>query len=777
PTLYVDGVAVPATYDPVTGTLTPNSPLADGPHSITYTLTNGLGTESPASPALVLTVDATPPPAGTLTLSNFTDSGTFSNDFVSNDNTFDLAVAGVEAGATVTYEVSTNGGGTWSPTTSTQSALADGSYQFRVVLTDAAGNSSTSNTVSVTVDTVAPAAPTVATVTTLTGTAEPNSVINLYNAGGTLIHTTTANGSGNWSVPSAVTAMPGPDAATVGTVTDNATFRLSSVYAVGSANVGGTTYVIGASLENGISAFRLQADGSLTQTGLPASANQGPLADVGGLETLATITTTSGDTFVYVGGGLTGVRWFELGADGSLTPGGYQGNASGSHLFDMEAMTTLTVNGVDYLVTSAISGTTGVDLWQINPTTGALTFRGGVLDNATLFIDDLRGMDVARLATGEQYIVASGGNGGVSVFRVDPITQTLVNTFNVADNATLRVNLVDFVTTYTTHGGTFAYVGGQDGGFSVFRVNADGTLTNIQNFVSGNYVDVNGTSQTVTLTDLRGADVSEVNSTLVVGSNGSATNYYFRIDRDTGLVTFSDRQTGVPGLQAVNATEEGNIITGHSSSLTASVITGGEAFEGSLTATDLAGNVSGATTLGAGGVSGFSAMFAGASQALLADESDATTSAALPMGGSDPLYRDTGGDMFSLFDAPADRLLYDGLDRYEPMMFGVTGGAGGFGGFGGLADSGRGQLGDITELLTGFPADGVRSLPFVDGALSGHVDTAVASVLPASMVPPVFGGSGGGSGGGLSTIHATTLTDPGAMMEAELFMVRHQAGA
>ncbi|MBK9574073.1 MAG: hypothetical protein IPO43_15760 [Rhodoferax sp.] len=35
PTLYVDGVEVPATYDPVTGTLTPNAPLAEGAHALT----------------------------------------------------------------------------------------------------------------------------------------------------------------------------------------------------------------------------------------------------------------------------------------------------------------------------------------------------------------------------------------------------------------------------------------------------------------------------------------------------------------------------------------------------------------------------------------------------------------------------------------------------------------------------------------------------------------------------------------------------------------------
>ncbi|MFH4214295.1 Ig-like domain-containing protein, partial [Acinetobacter baumannii] len=55
PTLYVDGEKVAASYDPVTGTLTPTTPLADGSHQLTYTLTDAAGNESVQSPALLLT--------------------------------------------------------------------------------------------------------------------------------------------------------------------------------------------------------------------------------------------------------------------------------------------------------------------------------------------------------------------------------------------------------------------------------------------------------------------------------------------------------------------------------------------------------------------------------------------------------------------------------------------------------------------------------------------------------------------------------------------------
>ncbi|WP_228200934.1 Ig-like domain-containing protein, partial [Acinetobacter baumannii] len=61
PTLYVDGEKVAASYDPVTGTLTPTTPLADGSHQLTYTLTDAAGNESAQSPALTVTVDTLAP--------------------------------------------------------------------------------------------------------------------------------------------------------------------------------------------------------------------------------------------------------------------------------------------------------------------------------------------------------------------------------------------------------------------------------------------------------------------------------------------------------------------------------------------------------------------------------------------------------------------------------------------------------------------------------------------------------------------------------------------
>jgi len=160
PSLYVDGVKVPATYDPVTGMLTPTTPLADGAHSITTTLTDAAGNESPQSAALPLTVDTAAPaaPTGvTVTDDVAPVTGAIAANGASNDNkpTFAGAAGSAEAGSTITVMDGATvlgtavvaADGSWSVTPTT--ALADG--------TDAAGNvSPVSPALALTVDTVAP---------------------------------------------------------------------------------------------------------------------------------------------------------------------------------------------------------------------------------------------------------------------------------------------------------------------------------------------------------------------------------------------------------------------------------------------------------------------------------------------------------------------------------------------------------------------------------------------------------------------------------------------
>ncbi|MDP4292991.1 Ig-like domain-containing protein, partial [Acinetobacter baumannii] len=103
-------------------------------------------------------VDTTTPQAGELTLSDLNDTGVSVTDQITQDKNFNLKLEGQETGSRVTYLVSTDEGKTWQETTVVQKDLTDGVYQYKAVVTDAAGNTSETAVQKVVVDTTAPQA-------------------------------------------------------------------------------------------------------------------------------------------------------------------------------------------------------------------------------------------------------------------------------------------------------------------------------------------------------------------------------------------------------------------------------------------------------------------------------------------------------------------------------------------------------------------------------------------------------------------------------------------
>src|SRR5439155_23428329 len=82
--------------------------------------------------------------AGTLSFAagTLTDTGSSQSPAITQDGTFDLSLSGDTDtnGVSVAYQVSTDGI-TWSPTTVSQTTLADGENRLRAVGTEAAANS------------------------------------------------------------------------------------------------------------------------------------------------------------------------------------------------------------------------------------------------------------------------------------------------------------------------------------------------------------------------------------------------------------------------------------------------------------------------------------------------------------------------------------------------------------------------------------------------------------------------------------------------------------
>jgi hypothetical protein len=163
--LYVNNILTAATYDPVTGKLTPDSGLSDGLKSITYTLTDDAGNESGKSPAISVTIDTALP---TVALTSYTDDvgniiNTVSTVSVTDDKKPGLNIGYDLVETTTLYIDNISTAATYNPNAGTLTpiaALNDGTYSFCYTLTDAAGNTSLpSPTLTITIDTVAPTNP------------------------------------------------------------------------------------------------------------------------------------------------------------------------------------------------------------------------------------------------------------------------------------------------------------------------------------------------------------------------------------------------------------------------------------------------------------------------------------------------------------------------------------------------------------------------------------------------------------------------------------------
>ncbi|HCJ6427298.1 TPA: Ig-like domain repeat protein [Acinetobacter baumannii] len=131
--------------------------LTDGVYQYKAVVTDAAGNTSETAVQKVV-VDTTTPHSGELTLSDLNDTGVSVTDQITQDKNFNLKLEGQETGSRVTYLVSTDEGKTWQETTVAQKDLTDGVYQYKAVVTDAAGNTSETAVQKVVVDTTTPQA-------------------------------------------------------------------------------------------------------------------------------------------------------------------------------------------------------------------------------------------------------------------------------------------------------------------------------------------------------------------------------------------------------------------------------------------------------------------------------------------------------------------------------------------------------------------------------------------------------------------------------------------
>ncbi|MGD9618049.1 MAG: hypothetical protein AB7H90_16785 [Alphaproteobacteria bacterium] len=258
------------------------------------------------------------------------------------------------------------------------------------------------------------------------------------------------------------------------TIGDTGTTALNGAYNLISATISGQTYLyVNSIIDNGISVFRVEADGKLTfvdsvfdDIALELERSEGKMS----------VATIGGKSYLLATGYYDlGFSIFSIGADGRLTS---------VQNVDDQTNTDFTLSGAGDVAVGSTGGHTfafvagysdhGISSFEIAPN-GALTFRSSVTDNATLELTWVRALATARIGS-TLFLFAGGDENGISVFSIDSQGQ-FDNVFNLADGATLGLFHIQSLSTFEIGGRTFLAVSSQESALSYFDVAADGSLT------------------------------------------------------------------------------------------------------------------------------------------------------------------------------------------------------------------------------------------------------------------------------------------------------------
>ncbi|TLU61264.1 BapA prefix-like domain-containing protein [Enterobacter sp. MF024] len=228
--IRVDGVEVGTAQVGNGGewSFTPATALEDGPHDIRVVAKDAAGNSSAESGAFTLTVDTTAPEVPVITRVE-DNTGSVQGDVTNNVPTDETrpvihgtgpanSQISLYEGTTLLGTVTTNGDGVWSLQLATP--LVNGTHAIVATVTDAVGNTSTSESFNLVVDTLAPGTPALPTITvnpdggeqqplspggstrdttpTLSGTGTEGDVVTIYN-GTTPIGETTVQPDGTWT--------------------------------------------------------------------------------------------------------------------------------------------------------------------------------------------------------------------------------------------------------------------------------------------------------------------------------------------------------------------------------------------------------------------------------------------------------------------------------------------------------------------------------------------------------------------------------------------------
>ncbi|WP_175429714.1 Ig-like domain-containing protein [Azospirillum argentinense] len=513
-----------ATATPTSGSLSLN---ANGTNAVSATATDAAGNVSTAG-TQTLTIDTTLPDAPTVTSAALSNSTTPTLTGTAEANaTVTVTVGGA------TYTTTASGTGAWSvnlatatPASGSLSLNANGTNAVSATATDAAGNTSTAGTQTLTIDTTAPNVPTVttalsnSTTPTLTGAAETGSTVTVTIGGAT--YTTTAT-NGSWSLNLA-TATP-----TAGTLRLNANgsnpVSATATDAAGNTSTAGTqTLTIDTTLPDAptVTSAALSNSTTPTLTGT-AEANATVTVTVGGATytttasgtgawsvNLATATPTSGSLSLNPNG-TNAVSATATDASGNVSAPGTQtltvdttaptaptvstalSNSTTPTLTgaaETGSTVTVTVGGATY-TTTATNGSWSLNLATATPTSGSLSLNANGSNPVSATATDAAG-NTSAPGTQSLTIDTTAPNAPTvtSATLTNSATPTLTGTAETGSTVTVTIGGATYTTT-ATNGSWSLNLATATPTSGTLSLNANGT-----NAVSATATDAAGNTST-----------------------------------------------------------------------------------------------------------------------------------------------------------------------------------------------------------------------------------------------------------------------------------------
>lgn len=219
----------------------------------------------------------------------------------------------------------------------------------------------------------------------------------------------------------------------VDAVSDSLTNELKRPRDVANAEIDGGTFAFIAGFDDdGISSFRVAADGALT---FAANLRDGADASLNGVTALAVLERGE-KTWLYAGSTLEGsITVISADADGAMTPMQVIRDQGMRRISSLTDLLVVTSGGVDFVVGAGF-GDNGVGAFFVDPLTGMLTDAGQFGDREDTFLAGVLSLSAFEV-DGVAYIaVSSAVEDGVTVLRLEP-DGTLAHVASIADDGPL----------------------------------------------------------------------------------------------------------------------------------------------------------------------------------------------------------------------------------------------------------------------------------------------------------------------------------------------------